>query len=32
MLVNPIGWFMLALAALLLFVGNVIIRRLTAIA
>lgn len=31
MLVNPIGWFMLAIAALLLFVGNVIIRRLTAI-
>ncbi|HKW06343.1 MAG TPA: type II secretion system F family protein [Candidatus Dormibacteraeota bacterium] len=31
MLVNPIGWFMLAVAALLLFVGNVIIRRLTAI-
>lgn len=32
MLVNPLGWFILALAALLLFVGNVIIRRLTAIA
>lgn len=32
MLVNPLGWFMLALAALLLFVGNLIIRRLTAIA
>ena len=32
MLVNPIGWFMLAVAALMLFVGNVIIRRLTAIA
>ena len=32
MLVNPIGWFMLALAALLLFIGNLIIRRLTAIA
>ena len=31
MLVNPLGWFMLAIAALLLFVGNVIIRRLTAI-
>jgi tight adherence protein B len=31
MLVNPLGWFMLALAAFLLFVGNVIIRRLTAI-
>jgi tight adherence protein B len=32
MLVNPIGWFMLAVAGLLLFVGNLIIRRLTAIA
>jgi tight adherence protein B len=32
MLVNPLGWFMLALAAFLLFVGNVLIRRLTAIA
>jgi len=32
MLVNPLGWFMLAVAAFLLFVGNVIIRRLTAIA
>jgi tight adherence protein B len=32
MLVNPLGWFLLAVAALLLFVGNVIIRRLTAIA
>jgi tight adherence protein B len=32
MLVNPLGWFLLAIAALLLFVGNVIIRRLTAIA
>ena len=32
MLVNPLGWFMLALAGFLLFVGNVIIRRLTAIA
>ena len=32
MLVNPIGWFMLALAAFLLFVGNLLIRRLTAIA
>ena len=31
MLVNPIGWFLLTVAALLLFVGNVIIRRLTAI-
>lgn len=32
MVTTPLGWFMLALAALLLFVGNVIIRRLTAIA
>ena len=32
MLVNPLGWFMLALAAFLLFIGNLIIRRLTAIA
>ena len=32
MLVNPLGWFMLGLAALLLFVGNLLIRRLTAIA
>ena len=32
MLVNPIGWFMLAIAAVMLFVGNLIIRRLTAIA
>ncbi|HET9783085.1 MAG TPA: type II secretion system F family protein [Candidatus Dormibacteraeota bacterium] len=32
MVTNPLGWFMLALAALFLFVGNVIIRRLTAIA
>jgi tight adherence protein B len=32
MLVNPLGWVMLAVAALLLFVGNLIIRRLTAIA
>jgi tight adherence protein B len=31
MLVNPIGWFMLGLAGFLLFVGNLIIRRLTAI-
>jgi tight adherence protein B len=31
MLVNPLGWFMLGLAALLLFVGNLLIRRLTAI-
>lgn len=32
MLVNPMGWVLLALAAFLLFVGNVIIRRVTAIA
>jgi len=32
MLVNPIGWVMLTLAGFLLFVGNLIIRRLTAIA
>jgi tight adherence protein B len=32
MLVNPLGWFMLGLAALLLFIGNLLIRRLTAIA
>ncbi len=32
MLVNPLGWFMLAVAALFLFIGNLIIRRLTAIA
>ena len=31
MLTNPLGWFMLAIAAILLFVGNLIIRRLTAI-
>ncbi|TMC52006.1 MAG: hypothetical protein E6J20_14085 [Chloroflexi bacterium] len=31
MLVNPLGWVMLGLAAVLLFVGNLIIRRLTAI-
>lgn len=31
MLTNPLGWFMLAIAAFLLFVGNLIIRRLTAI-
>jgi len=31
MLVNPLGWFMLGLAAVFLFVGNLIIRRLTAI-
>src|SRR5215467_4166054 len=30
MLVNPLGWAMLILAGFLLFVGNVIIRRLTA--
>jgi len=32
MLVNPLGWVMLAFAAFLLFIGNLIIRRLTAIA
>jgi tight adherence protein B len=32
MLVNPLGWAMLLLAGFLLFVGNVIIRRLTTIA
>jgi tight adherence protein B len=32
MLVNPIGWAMLLLSGFLLFVGNVIIRRLTTIA
>ena len=32
MLTNPIGWVLLAVAAFLLFIGNVIIRRLTAIA
>ncbi len=32
MLTNPIGWVMLVLAGFLLLVGNVIIRRLTAIA
>jgi tight adherence protein B len=31
MLVNPLGWVMLALAGFLLFIGNLIIRRLTAI-
>ena len=31
MLTNPLGWFMLAIAALLLFIGNLIIRRLTAV-
>jgi tight adherence protein B len=31
MLVNPLGWVILAVAGLLLFVGNLIIRRLTAI-
>lgn len=31
MLTNPLGWFMLAIAGLLLFIGNLIIRRLTAI-
>jgi tight adherence protein B len=32
MLVNPLGWAMLSLAGFLLFIGNLIIRRLTAIA
>ena len=32
MLTNPLGWFLLAVAALLLFIGNLLIRRLTAIA
>jgi tight adherence protein B len=32
MLTNPIGWVMLITAGFLLFIGNVIIRRLTAIA
>jgi tight adherence protein B len=32
MLVNPVGWVMLGIAGLMLFVGNLIIRRLTAIA
>lgn len=32
MLVNPLGWVMLAFAGFLLFIGNLIIRRLTAIA
>jgi len=31
MLIHPLGWFMLALAGFLLFIGNLIIRRLTAI-
>ena len=31
MLVNPLGWVMLAFAGFLLFIGNLIIRRLTAI-
>lgn len=31
MLVNPLGWAMLILAGFLLFIGNLIIRRLTAI-
>ncbi len=31
MLTNPIGWFLLAIAGFLLFIGNLIIRRLTAI-
>ncbi len=32
MLINPLGWVILALAAVLLFTGNLLIRRLTAIA
>jgi tight adherence protein B len=32
MLVNPLGWVMLVFAGFLLFIGNLIIRRLTAIA
>lgn len=32
MLTNPIGWVLLIIAGFLLFIGNVIIRRLTAIA
>ncbi len=32
MLVNPLGWVMLGFAGFLLFIGNLIIRRLTAIA
>src|SRR5215831_4803811 len=31
MLTNPLGWFLLAVAGFLLFIGNLIIRRLTAI-
>jgi Flp pilus assembly protein TadB len=31
MFTNPLGWFMLALAAIMLAIGNFIIRRLTAI-
>ncbi len=31
MFTNPLGWFMLAIAAVMLGIGNVIIRRLTAI-
>jgi tight adherence protein B len=32
MFVNPLGWVIIALAAGLLLIGNVIIRRITAIA
>jgi tight adherence protein B len=32
MLLNPLGWVMLGLAGLMLFIGNILIRRLTAIA
>jgi hypothetical protein len=31
MLVNPLGWVMLGFAGFLLFIGNLIIRRLTVI-
>jgi Flp pilus assembly protein TadB len=32
MFFNPVGWAILILAGILLFIGNVLIRRLTAIA
>jgi Flp pilus assembly protein TadB len=31
MFTSPLGWFMLAVAAVMLAIGNIIIRRLTAI-
>jgi Flp pilus assembly protein TadB len=31
MFVNPLGWFMLGIAAVMLGIGNFLIRRLTAI-